>query len=347
MKRAICQVADCGPLESLVVMLRAVGYDVYLPDERLKRQLRDLGCDTVLDLEGLARGWGYEFPMALPLAGPEAMAWCDLYVDVKAHRNGPLIWKQWPHLQNKTLWYRINGGAPEHVIKPDGFDCGDEVNPPCPVLTPNQCYKESGPWSDKAYVCWPPFYRFKDYHDRRGRHGFSKDFQPPVCLIHNLAGWGYGKLGDGMRALGVRLLGAGSPDGLVQHRDIPSLLYVAKAMVHLKSSDAPGYAIYEAMAAGCPVICTRRLIWRCEMQDLLEPGVTCLTFDRIGHQELTDQDVVECLNEVRSHLEALSDPAYNREIGMAGYERLKHVMWSKDSTHDVQTLNDFMGRWFS
>jgi hypothetical protein len=83
------------------------------------------------------------------------------------------------------------------------------------------------------------------------------------------------------------------------------------------------------------------------MQDLLEPGVTCLTFDRIGHQELTDQDVVECLNEVRSHLEALSDPAYNREIGMAGYERLKHVMWSKDSTHDVQTLNDFMGRWFS
>lgn len=32
MKTAILQVADTGPLESLVVMLRSVGYECFLPD---------------------------------------------------------------------------------------------------------------------------------------------------------------------------------------------------------------------------------------------------------------------------------------------------------------------------
>ena len=49
-KLAILQCCDTGPLESLVVMLRSAGIKCALPSEALKRQLRDLGCDTVLDI---------------------------------------------------------------------------------------------------------------------------------------------------------------------------------------------------------------------------------------------------------------------------------------------------------
>ena len=396
MKTAILQVADTGPLESLVVMLRAAGYDCYLPNEQLRGQLRGWGLDTVLDINNLVRGWGYEQPFELPFAGPEMLNRCDLYVDIKAHRNGPLLWKHVPRLKDRTLWYRINGGKPEHVrkncicvaainehtldvcraadLKPcdpsdlphcEGCFCvvkcedhGDEVNPPCPVLTPNQWYAQIPDsslrdatdiaeqierkilYATRAYACWPPFVRFGDYADKWPRSVYTS----PVCLIHNLTGWGYGRIVDGIRALGVRCWGNGSPDGLVKHDEIPCHLSGALAMVHLKSSDAPGYALYEALAAKCPIICTRRLIWRCRMQELLIPGETCLVFDRETHDGLNDADVADCLREVSGHLAALRDPALNRRIGEAGYERLKQVMWRED--RDGPTLVEFMQRNF-
>jgi hypothetical protein len=331
-------------LESLVVMLRSAGFDPYIPNENLKRQLRDMGCDTVLDPEGLVKGWGYDQSMPLPMATPEDMNECAVYIDVKGHRNGPKIWGKWPRLKDRTLWYRINGGEPERVIKSDGFDCGDEVNPPCPILTPNQCYTPDGPWADKCYTFWPPFYRWKDYYQKHGRHGFSETYADPICLIHNLAGWGYGRLTDGMRALGIKFYGGGSPDGLIQHCQVPEKLSKALAMVHLKSSDAPGYALYEAAAAGCPIILTRRLVWRCKMEKLFEDGYTCLMFDRIGHQGLTDEDVTECLHEVREALEFLRNPGENRRIGMAAHDRLQALMWSSEVETDVSTFKRFMER---
>lgn len=337
MKKAILQVADTGPLESLVVMLKSAGYQCYLPNNALRRALTDLGCDTVIDVDHLVSSMGYERPVALPEAGPDAITRISdgthpgIYVDVKAHRNLPRVCERWPGLKNKTLWYRINGGMPEHVVNARG-DHGDEVNPPCPVLTPNQWYGSPPPdehWVSKgAYVCWPPFYRFGDYHDKLGRK--ADNYAPPVCLIHNLTGWGYGRLVEPLRSLGVCCYGAGSPDGLVEHARVPIMLSVARAMVHMKSSDAPGYALYEAMAAACPVVCTRRLIWRCRMQDLLIPGETCLVFDRETHDGLTDEDVVDCTEEVRDHLADLRDPGYNRKIGEAGHRRLKEIMWRED-----------------
>jgi hypothetical protein len=155
-------------------------------------------------------------------------------------------------------------------------------------------------------------------------------YEPPICLIHGAVGWGYGALFSAMRALGVKIYGYGSPDGLIPHGAVAERLATAVAYVHLKSSDAPGYALYEALAAGCPVVCTRRLIWRCRMQDLLVPGETCLVFDRETHEGLTEQDVGVCTAEVRQYLNHLSDPTFNREIGLAGRERLLEVMWRPD-----------------
>lgn len=382
MKKAICQVADTGPLESLVMMLRTAGYEVWLPDAKLKRALTDLGCDTVADVAALVSGMGYDQPMALRTATLRDMDDCDLYVDVKAHRNGPKIWEKWPRLKDRTLFYRINGGAPEHVIRrwtdKDGVehveDCGDEVNLPCPILTPNLWYhcehcndqgeivviyphtpypqsqatgtREVCPEcvgrSKSAYAVWPPFMRFAEYHEVYGRHTFSRNPTLPVCLIHRIEGWGYKAILDNMRKLGVRCYGAGSPDGLVQHRDVPKLLSECLAMVHLKSNDCPGYALYEALAAGCPIVLTRRLIWRMRMQDLFVPGETCLVFDRETHDGLSEEDIVNCTREVHEALNQLQDPAENRRIGMAGHDRLKELMW--DAKRDGQSLNEFMQR---
>jgi hypothetical protein len=361
-KTAILQMADAGPAESTELMLRSVGYQVFLPNKKLRDELRRIGCDTVLSPRDLTAGMGYD-PVSIPEIGPEGMDRCDLYCDIKAHRCYEKIVSRWPRLKGKVLWTRINGAAPEHVIKSDGEDCGDEVNPPCPTLTPNLWYNEHLPgstwefyggvmrdrdgWWKRAYACWPPFVRFDEY-DPRWRQALhcDDDFTSPICLIHNANGWGYGALIPNMRQMGVRVYGAGSPDGLIPHSQVKKELGSALCMVHLKSSDAPGYSLLESLAAGCPVVCTRRLIWRCRMSSLLIPGETCLVFDRETHDGLTERDVAECTWDVRCHLYNLRDPDYNRRIGMAGRERLKQVMWSKDKPEDVASLREFMNRHF-
>lgn len=358
MKTAILQVADTGPLESLVVMLRSVGYECFLPDDTIKSELRRIGCDTVLDIKHLVENWGYSQPIDLPVADSQRMRTADLYVDVKSHRSYSKIIERWPNLKDKVLWYRINGGEPEHVIKRDSEgkvteDHGDEVCPPCPVLTPNMWYGEGckhGAMVQNCYCCqsksyamWPPFYRFNDYFTKNGR---ARTYDDPICLIHNLMGWGYGKLTERIRSLGVKCHGRGSPDDLISHSQVARKLHSALAMVHLKSSDAPGYALYEGLAGGCPLVVSRRLIWRNRMQDLLIPEETCLVFDRETHDGLTDQDVDECEWAIGTALNRLKDPVLNERIGMAGRAKLQSLMWSEKKQEDVESLKQFMERLF-
>ncbi len=347
MKTAILQVADTGPLESLVVMLKTAGYWCHLPNERLRGELRSLGCDNVTDVAGLVRSWGYDQPFPIPEAGPDAMQFADLYVDVKAHRNGSRVIERWPNLKGKVLWYRINGTAPEIVAGQ-----GDEVNLEHPILTPNLWYRDdpkgnefwngkspTGPnWGGMAYAIWPPYHRF---HEHLPRH--EAPFTEPLCFVHNLAGWGFGPVTEEFRRMGVRCHGVRSPDGLLSHRDVLGRLTRAVCMVHMKSSDAPGYALYEAMAAGCPVVVSRRLPWRNRMEELFEEGVTCLAFDRPTHGPL---DVADCVREVKGHLDRLTDQVENRRIGQAGRDRLASLMWGEQRPGDVESLNAFMNNHF-
>lgn len=312
MKRVLLQVADTGPLESLVVMMRSAGYECLVPNDGLRRELSELG-GLVLSSEHLQRSMGYAAPMHIQSTG--SMDGVDLYVDVKAHQIRHKFQRRYG---KPILWYRINGGRPEHVP-----GRGDEINPGCPVVTPNQWYKDR---SD-AYVFWPQYVRHNDHVTERPTR-----FELPICLIHNINGWGYQDLIPAMKSLGVRMYGRGSPDGLIQHRDVASRLKYAVAMVHLKSSDAPGYALLEAMASACPIICTRRLMWRCRMQELLIPGETCLVFDRETHEGLTAADVTNCTMEVSKHLQQLRDPQYNRYIGENGRRKLHELMWRDDGS---------------
>lgn len=353
MKTAIIQCADTGPLESLVDMLGSVGYWCHIPDKSLIAELRRIGLDTVLTPEELEARMGYEPPtyrgQAIPTASTTAMLHCDLYVDVKAHRNGAMVEKRWPSLKGNILWYRINGGKPEHVIRADGFDCGDEVNPPCPILTPNLWYGDypgTIPLEtfQRSYWMYPPFVKWDEYQVRRD-HRYEY-FHAPLCLIHNINGWGYRDLVEPIRELGVRVHGVGAPDGLMPHRVVPIRLSSALAYVHLKSNDAPGYALYEALAAGCPVVLPRRLIWRCKMKSLFRPGVNCLVFDRETHDALSPEEVRICTGEIKAALDQLQYKAENQRIGEAGRERLKKIMWSRDSEADVASLREFFQRNF-
>ena len=350
---AILQVADTGPLDSLVVMLNSVGIFCALPNYLLQGELRRLGCDSVLSVDDLVRSGSYDPPReTLPIVGPKDMERRDvLFVDIKAQKNHAKVTKRWPHLAYRQLWYRINGGKPEHVINTKG-DHGDEVNPPCPVLTPNQWYGKG--WVDtttddnkifrtnspcKSYSCWPPFVAINDYDpSTRWTHSWER----PICLVHNVVGWGYGPLTDKFREMGVALHGERSPDGLLKHREVPTRLSKCLAYVHLKISDAPGYALYEALAAGCPVICTRKLIWKCRMQELLIPNVTCLVFDKETHAPFSTEDLVQCEHEVRQHLKDLTSPEYNERIGMAGRQQLTKIMWNE--ANDKESLHEFLTR---
>lgn len=338
MKKAILQVADTGPLESLVLMLRAVGYECFLPNDALKREIRACGCDTVLDIGGLVTNWGYDWPMDLKHVGPEEMLTTDLYVDVKAQRNAEKVWKKWPNLQGKTLWYRINGGEP--CIVPG---CGDEINPPCPVLTPDIWYGEPGPWQDKSYACWPPFYRFHDYYTKHGRP--DAVYAKAVCLTHNLGGWNhlgiYNKIKDLLLCYGVS-----SPNGLIKHKEVPAILSNAIALVHLKSSDAPGYSLYEAIAAECPVIVSRTLIWANRMEELFIPGETCLAYDIATYDGFDEARNQKCAEEILEHLKLLNIPDENRRIAKNARKKLVELMWDANRQEDVASLCNFMERMY-
>lgn len=365
MKQAILQVADSGPLDSLVEMLSSVGYECYLPSRSLKDALKSLGCDNISDITTLVKNEGYELPREnLKEASLLDMDSCDLYVDVKGHRNGPKVWKTWPRLRDRTLWYRINGGKPEHVVNKRG-DMGDEVSPPCPVLTPNQWYHHQGlwsngpvtterkyPWWGKSYCCWPPFVGFEDYSFPRphswqaGNVHRDSRYTAPICLVHNFQGWGYGALLEVAREFGTRIHGKGSPDGLIQHREVKVQLSQVLCYLHLKSSDAPGYALYEALASACPVVCSRRLIWKNRMEELLVPGETCYVFDRPTHDPISQEEVEECRKEIGYAMKSLSNSQENVRVGENGRRKLLSLMWSKDRLADVASLKSFFARNF-
>lgn len=350
MRKAILQVADTGPLESLVSLLNSVGYECFVPNHEMRRTMRALGCDTVLEIDDLVKGGSYQQPIGVRECGLEAFEWCDLFVDIKAHRNLAKLVAVWPRLATRTAWYRINGGYP--VKTPGG---GDEINPGCPIITPNQWYASdpvigpgdaaqdyTGPagihWGDQAFVWWPELVRIKDFdaafeeqmercQAQMESSEPTRNPAPPVCLIHNVTSWGYGKLVNAVRALGVRFHGMDSPDGLILHKNLPAALGAAAAFVHLKSNDCPGYAIYEAMAAGCPLVMSRRLIHRMNMGALLD-AETCLMWDVPGEtvHGRGEYDVMDCAVGIGKALVLLAtDPALRLTKIMGARARLESL----------------------
>lgn len=352
MKKAILQVADTGPVNSLVTMLEAVGYQCYTLSDSMQYHLMREGHTFVLSNKFLQRSMHYAPHVNLPeIKDSKEIDKDCIFFDIKAHKHYSDILKAWPQLENRVAWYRINGGAPEHVINERG-DHGDELNPPCPVITPNQCYlRESVPLEtrNKTYVFWPHFPgfdSFTDNYEKREVLESIQTFDAPVCLIHGVNGWGYQDIVKKVRKLGVKIYGTGSPDGIIHQKDVIKRLSTAKSLVHLKSNDAPGYALLEAIAAKCPIICSKRLIWRCDMQELFEPGVTCLTFDRETEDPLSSEDAVKCVEEIKNHLKTLESVEKNEEISHNAYDRYSALSWSPNKTRCLFSFRDWLSRNF-
>lgn len=332
MKLAVINAADTGAVEATAFMLSKVGYDCYLPHNALRQELRHIGV-TSDDPMDLAKRFAYDHPrVPYYYGGVEAI---DLFVDLKAHAVYGKLAQRWPSLTNKVLWLCINGGTP--LKRPER----EWSDPPCPVLTHNQWYEcetfgdlhkyESSvkgggaslklPWFDRSYTCFPPYQRL-ERHQRLGHDGQA------VCLVHNVERWGYGEAVEKLKGH-VLFFGGGSPAGLISNDQCCDLLKRAVAMVLVKCGDAVGFSTVEAMSSACPVVCTQHYIDETRLHRLLEPGVTCLTFDQ--------KYPVESL---KAALDVLSCKVNNERIGQAGRERLVELMWRED--RDLPSFQEFM-----
>lgn len=330
-KIALCRVSDTEPLLSLVPMLEYCGYECVLPDRGLRDYLRSIGCTNVDEFEDMRDRWGAEMPpsrlkeigiqslMTNLVDGPELI---DLYVDVNAFHNGPLLWKNFLWLRGRTLCYFINGGPPRSTS-----DKGDGITPVCPVITTNQWYATDvfqdsegmkyklsplvESWRSKSYVFYPSFNRWDRIVPR------TPDFNgSPVCFCHNVMGWGYGEYVEAARKLGVKFYGGGSsPDGLVRHEDVFAKLAKAPCVVYLKAGGAVDYSILEAMAMGVPIIVPEKYAIETILQSLLCDSTMYLT-------EISDLVVmIDYLKQYKDN---------NFLVGSFGKDRIKELCWQTE-----------------
>lgn len=374
MRLAVLQMSDEPQIRSTAIMLRHAGYEVKTCGLRLREYLQRIGCDTVLStLHMEALGYDKVDP-SITEAYPKDVDKCDLFAEIKV-RNIPKITAAWPHLANKMLWWRVNGAQPE--ICPKG---GDEVNLPCPVATACLWYgTDRYRWGkgdqamsvhehgankavtleelkaaaksiryhdteSTAYVFWPPYASHAEY-DSIDRSSLTT-YREPYCLCHSVRAWGYGSIISECKDLGVSLYGNNSPHGQVSHRQVPGIVANALALIHLKSVDCPGWALYEAMLGGCPAVVGRLLNSRMLAYDLLEENNTCLEFGAPATLEYGrgDPDLPRCLSDIRGAITALKDPATNRRIGEAGRQRLNRLMWNPG--RDGDSFIAFMKKWY-
>lgn len=375
---AILQMADTPQIESTAVMLRHAGYDkIKVCGAELRTELsKKAKCDTVLAVNQMV-SLGYDrLEDGIEEATVKDMKRCDLFVEIKI-RNVEKIEKHWPRLKGRILWWRVNGAQPE--ICPKG---GNEVNLVCPVATACLWYGSPRYYQDEncspdqplsnlehlnshaisseelrslsdsastgmngmAYTFWPPYPRSKVY-DSINRKGLL-EFTNPFCVCHSVRAWGFGEIIDDCAMLGVQFYGNGSPARQIPHTKVPEIASTAKALVHMKSVDCPGWALYESLLAGCPVITARLLNSRMLAYDLLEHDSTCLEFGVPASLEYGRGEVKlsKCLEDIKVALTRLSEPEENYRIGQAGRKRLNDLMWTTE--RDGKSFIAFMKRWF-
>jgi hypothetical protein len=382
---AILQMGDTPQIESTAVMLRHAGYEVKVCGPSLRNALQRAGCDTVISVSQMV-GMGYDtLERGIDEASPSDMETCDLFVEIKI-RNVQKIWNRWPRLKGRVVYWRVNGSQPEicpkggdevnlicpiitaclwygterynrvntcdKAVTQDNLETMDTLRNP-PRATPYQELLDlsveatAGKHDSRKGMCytfWPPYPRSKEYDKVDRSLLLPADTTDPYCMCYVVRAWGYGEIISEVHDLGVKFYG--DMDGRVEHARVSSIAATAKALVHMKSVDCPGWALYEAMLAGCPVIIGKMLNARMLAYELLEDGVTCLEFGvpcslEYGRGPIKSQ---QCLVEITEHLKTLEDPIENYRLGQAGRKRLNELMWN--TGRDGDSFIEFMRRWF-
>lgn len=318
MLKAVVTGCDTHPVKSLALMLRSVGFEVSMLSDDAIRKLSKSRHPQGNSYKGgvtaeLLKNMGY-VPAGLPLVGPEALETCDLYIDIKVPDADAMI-QMYPRLKDKTIIFLINGGGDEYVKYGDHY----------PVITTNFHV------ASNAFQVYMPFDNVHNLVPREKQ----VSFEPAMGLLHNPYNWGFRHILDTViEKTGVRIFGSyEAPMGILPNEKVGDYLSKSLAFVHLKASDCPGYALYEAFATATPVVVTDLFIERMKYRDLYIDGETCLTWGKTSFtvkedgriEEYMEREKDTMVNEIVDCLEKLKDPEYNYQIGMAGYRKWKEM----------------------
>lgn len=310
-------------------MLRSAGYEVSMLNDQAINTLRGKGYTGGVSRQEL-NSMGYTEPN-MPMVGLEGLTGADLFVDLKTAYLDSFVRL---YSDIPVLHFLINGG------KDDYDNCGFSY----PVATANM-------WVEgNAFKVWLPFDNVHNLKPREQKSAYTV----PIGLLHNAKNWGFGHmLQEIMDRTGVRIYGAGSPGGVLHNSKLAEVFATTVGLLHIKSNDCPGYALYEAMEAGVPLILCEQMLDRMKMRDLYEEGVTCELwggdfYDKKYCQEtgLTKEwfrdNPSGVIDGMMVALEKLKDPAYNEKIGKAGHKRFHELTdWTPKKRKDfVKFLND-------
>ena len=211
----------------------------------------------------------------------------DLYVAVKPEELEG---------REKALLFFINGG--DHGANEFGY----------PTVTSNFYIKN-------AFTTYVPYFNRFDMEPR----GRLDTFEKPIGFLHGGYGWGFARYFPLLKEH-VDVWGWRSPCGLLPQFGVKQKLAKTLAFVHMKSNDAPGYALYEAFASAVPIIVPRFFVENCRFQDLFIDGETCLMFDNNDVEALreTKEQRKGVISQIVGLLDRLRDPEENYRIGVNG-----------------------------
>lgn len=214
--------------------------------------------------------------------------------------------------KNPILFF-LNGGLPE-------------AESDYPTITANFNMKN-------AFTCYWPYVNRLGLKPRKR----LKTYDKPIDLCHGGFGWGFARYYKPLMGE-VDFWGFNAPLGALPQAAVGVKLSSALCLLHLKSNDAPGFALYEAFASATPVIVSQYFVETTKYHDLFIDGETCLIFgkDCVGwhtkHASEEPREVYdEIITEIRGMMERLKNPEENYRIGMNGlFEWFKLTRWTKE-----------------
>lgn len=268
------------------------------------------------DSEYIAQSLVY-LPYDIPLAKEKD---CDLYVAVKPEEL---------RKEGKNLLFFINGG--NHGENDFGV----------PTVTANFYF-------DKAFKCYVPWFNRLGIIPRQKLPKYDK----PIGLVHGGRGWGFARYFPALEH-DIDLFGRSCPGGILPQYAVKQKLSTAQCLVHLKSCDAPGYALYEAFASATPIVVSQFFVNNTRYHDLFIDGETCLIFgkgyEKYHHGSAADEprEVYEgVIQEIRDCIRRLADSEENYRIGTNGLFKWRELTrWTstkRDALREYLSYNKLL-----